>query len=379
MIRTAMAISLLLAAAAVAMAADPVSFDSPGFAPSRMDAEGRLVEDWGTVSVKLSGEGVVDGPVTVEAIRLDDLIPAARAVSDCGAVKLRWTAYRAPAHPSGIDVLCVRVEEAKGQAAKVTVALDVPEKAKIGLSTVQLDKRTVLGVPRETVELQEVNDWGYCRDSTAMPGWGKPEGKCDPAFRNIRVGFNGGPILYRFRVEPGSQAIVVLGFCESHWAKPAQRPLQCRVEGAPWQEVDPVAKWGQHKPGLLVFRARDVSHDGKLEVDVRAAPGAKDRNSILNAIWLFPPGNSPNVGKVISGELSAAAIRYVDVGGPNDQSIYQAGKLEYPVSLTAGGVKELHFFLACPGASVPIPETSAWTAAALRRAALNVWRDWTRP
>jgi len=371
-------LGLSLTWAPLAAAGEPVSFDSPGLASARMDDQGRLLEDWGAVAVRLSGEGVTDGPIAVEAVRIDDVIPAARAVSQRGAVKLTCTAFRAAAHPSGVDVLSVRVEETKGQPAKVTVALDVPAAAKIGLNTVTLDKRVVLTVPLTTLEAQELRPWGYVNETTPMPGWAKPEGPCDPAMANIRVGM-GGPIVYRFQVEPGSRPIVVLGFCESHWAKPRQRPLVCRVEGAQAQEVDPVGEWGQHKPGALVFRANDLDKDGKLEVAVRPVPGAKDRNTILNAIWLFPPGKPPEAAKVISGELNARAIHYVDAGGENDQSIYPSGKLEYPLVLPAGGAKELYFFLACPNGSAPSPDQTAWTPASLRRASLAVWRDWTKP
>ena len=150
------------------------------------------------------------------------------------------------------------------------------------------------------------------------------------------------------------------------------------MEGAAAQTVDPVAKWGQHKPGALVFAARDENGDGKLEVVVRAAAGAPDRNPILNAIWIFPAGESPNLERLVSGALGSAAIRYVDVGGENDQSIYPPGKLEYRIELPAGGAQELTFFVACPDSSAPTPDTSVWTAVTLRRATIEVWRDWPK-
>jgi hypothetical protein len=378
--RTTLLGGLLVAAAAVAAtAAEPVSFSSPGFPPSQMDAQGRLVEDWATVGVKLSGDGIADGPVTVEAVKVDGVVPASRAASNRGAVRLTTTAYRAPAFPAGVDVLCVRLEEARGQAAKVTLALELPAKAQIGLRSVILGNRTVLTLPPEAIEEREMRDWGSSDDATSMPGWARPEGTCDPAFRNIRAGMGGVPIVYRFTVAPGSEANVVLGFCESHWAQPGQRPLLCRVEGAPRQTVDPVAKWGQHKPGALAFRARDENRDGKLQIAVYPVAGAADQNSILNAIWLFPAGPAPNLGKVIAGDLNSKAIRYVAVGGENDQSIYLPGKLEYQMTLPAGGAKELTFLVACHAGSAPIPEPGTWTTDTLRRAAREVWRDWPQP
>jgi len=51
-------------------------------------------------------------------------------------------------------------------------------------------------------------------------------------------------------------------------------------------------------------------------------------------------------------------------------------KLEYQLSLPAGGTQDLVFFVACPGGAAPIPEVSPWTAETLRRAALEVARDW---
>ncbi len=366
----------LLWLGALAAAADPVPLHSPGFPPSTLDADGKLVEDWGSLDVALSGEGIVEGPTTLEAIKLEDVIPAARAAADRGAVRLVRTAFRAPAFPAGVDVLTVRLEEARGQAAEVLLGLGLPDKAVIGLRTVRLGGRVVLTLPAESLADRPLRDWGSCDEASSLPGWAKPAVECDPAFRNIRAGMGGVPIVYRFTVPPKSDATVVLGLCESHWAEPGQRPLTCRVEGAAPQTVDPVAKWGQHQPGALAFAGRDENGDGKLEVVVRAAPGAPDRNPILNVIWIFPAGESPNLPRLVAGVLSGAAARYVDVGGENDQSIYPPGQLEYRIKLEAGAAQELTFFVASPDSSAPTPDTSAWTAATLRRAAAEVWRDW---
>ena len=47
---------LLLTISTVSIAAnEPVTFHSPGFPPTRLDADGRLEEDWGTLGWKLSG------------------------------------------------------------------------------------------------------------------------------------------------------------------------------------------------------------------------------------------------------------------------------------------------------------------------------------
>ena len=370
---------LLLTISTVSIAAnEPVTFHSPGFPPTRLDADGRLEEDWGTLGWKLSGDGVVAGPGTVEAIMLDDLIPAARSDSPRGAVNVRCTAYRAPVFPAGVDVLQVQIAEAQGRPAQVTVGLDLPTGVKLGQRTVRLGQRVLLTQSRETAQAREAREWGHCDEAVALPGWAKPEGPCDPAFRNIRAGMGGVPIVYRFAIPAKSAVQVVLGLCESHWVQRNQRPLVCRVEGAPQQQVDPIAKWGQHKPGVLLFKARDADGDGRLEIQVRSAPGASDRNAILNAIWIFPADQQLDLGQVAAGALSATATRYVAVGGTPDQAWYREDRLEYPLNLPAGGVQELTFLVACQGGAAPAPDDCDWTVAALRRAAREVWRDWPK-
>jgi hypothetical protein len=371
--KTAGLLLLLLAAALHA----EVSFTSPGLAPTRMDDQGRLVEDWGTIAVNLAGAGVpASAPVTVQNLKLDEIIPAAQAQSQHGAIALTLTAYRAPVWPAGLDVLTVRLTETAGQENPVQLSLALPETVRLGLTTVTLGGRTVLSLPAGTRVSQAMRDWGWADDAVSLPGWAKPAVACDPAFRNIRAGLGGVPILYHFNVEPKAKAKVVLGFCESHWTQAGQRPLVCRVEGAPAQDVDPLARWGRHQPGAILFEASDANGDGTLDVSVLPKPAAPDQNPILNAIWLFPPDAAPNLEQVIAGRLNALATRYVSVGGMNDQSLYAGGMVEYELKLAPHATQELTFLVACSGGSVAAPDQTAWTPEKLREAAAAVWRDW---
>src|SRR5664279_590487 len=66
-----------------------VSFTSPGLAPTHMDDQGRLVEDWGSITVNVAGTGLpATAPASVQSTRLDSFIPAAQAQSSCGTVGL---------------------------------------------------------------------------------------------------------------------------------------------------------------------------------------------------------------------------------------------------------------------------------------------------
>ncbi len=354
-----------------------VLLTSPGLLASRMDDQGRLIEDWGTLSVALAGDGLpAMGEAKVQPLKLDGEIPTAQAQWQQGPVTLTLTAFRAAAWPAGLDVLSVRVAETGGQEQTVRLSLVLPENTRLGTKTVSLGGRTVLSLPGGTATSQVWRDWGWADDAVAMPGWATPAVECDPAFRNIRAGMGGVPIVYRFKVEPKAKANVVLGFCESYWAQAGQRPVICQVEGASAQEVDPLARWGQHRPGALLFSGTDANGDGMLEVSVLPKPGAADQNPILNAIWLFPADTQPNLDEVIKGTLNGTATRYVQVGGGNDQSLAAGGRVEYALKLPAHGTQELTFLVACPGGSVPHPDQTAWTTETLRKAAAAVWRDW---
>ena len=125
-----------------------VTFTSPGLAPTRMDDQGRLVEDWGSITVNLAGAGLpANAPVTLESLKLDGLIPAAQAQSRYGTVALTLTAFRAPVWPAGLDVLTVRLAETAGQETPVQLSLELPEAGRLGSKTVSLGGRAVLGLP----------------------------------------------------------------------------------------------------------------------------------------------------------------------------------------------------------------------------------------
>lgn len=358
-------------------ASGEVTFTSPGFAPTKMDDQGRLVEDWGTLGIQLRGPGI---PTTanweVKSTKLDSVIPATEAKSQQGSVAITTTAFRAPVWPSGIDIYTVRMEEKEGQDKALELALMLPDTVRVGLRSVTLGGRAVVSLPEGSRVSQATRDWGCADDAVALPGWARPAVDCDPAFRNIRAGMGGVPIHYQFKVEPRARQNVVLGFCESHWDQAGQRPVICEVEGTAPQEVDPLARWGQHQPGVVLFEAVDANGDGVLTVSVLPKPAAPDQNPILNAIWLFAPETKPRLSEVVAGKLNNQAVRYVSVGGSNDQSLYAGGRVQYAIKLPANAVQEMTFMVASPGSSLPAREQMAWTSDKLRQAATAVWRDW---
>jgi hypothetical protein len=126
----------------------------------------------------------------------------------------------------------------------------------------------------------------------------------------------------------------------------------------------------------VLFEAVDANGDGVLTVSVLPKPAAPDQNPILNAIWLIAPETKPRLSEVVAGKLNNEAVRYVSVGGSNDQSLYAGGRVEYAIKLPANAVQEMTFMVASPGSSLPAREQMAWTSDKLRQAATAVWRDW---
>lgn len=352
-----------------------VQLRSPGTAASTVDRSGRLLEDWGRFEILVDGAPLA-GP-TVSATRLDGVVPAAKVESTGERLAVSMVAFRAPAHPAGLDVVTVTLTNRASSPVTTTISLRMPDNAIAGSQSTNLAGRTIITLPEPVQQdASSLREWGYADEGSSLPGWGSTQVPCDPAFRNIRAGMGGVPLVYNFPIERRGAATVVLGLMESYWTEAGHRPLVCRVEGAPPQEVDPIQRWGKDKPGGLQFAARDVNGDGRLDIVVSPGSGATDRNPILNAIWIFAPDAAPAISTVITGRANGLASRYVDCGGTNDQSIYPPGKVEYSVALAGNSSRELTFLVACPGATAPQPNKSAWTLRALRKAARDVWTNW---
>jgi hypothetical protein len=144
-------------------------------------------------------------------------------------------------------------------------------------------------------------------------GWASPEGKVDPAFRNVAWGTNR-PIKYRVRVERGSRKQVALGICESYKSRAGMRILELIVEGAPTITVDPMVDGVRNKPYVYLFGAFDENNDGEIFIEAHASPRSPDPNVILNAFWVFREDANLDPDKILRGELSSQAEVYYSCG-----------------------------------------------------------------
>lgn len=367
---------LVLTLGTACLAQSGVELRSPGLPSGRVEADGTIAEDWGAFRLRLAGEGLAARNVTVSPVQVAGVVPGALIETDYGGARLLVTAFRAPAFPSGVDVVRAKVQNPGAGPLSVRLLLDMPEGAIVREHSALVGGRVVLSYPDPVQTAQPVRAWGHCDEATSMPGWGSPAVPCDPAFRNIRAGLGGVPIRYLLPVEPNAEVMVALGLMESHWISAGQRVQTCVVEGAKAVTVDPIARWGRHQPGVLLFRGRDIDGNGKLDITVMPAARSQDQNPILNAIWLFPAEVDPKPELIVSGSLNGAALKFVDVGGPSDQSVYGAAKLEWSRTIAPNGEAEFTFLVACNGATLGPVGTSTWTPESLTKAAQDVWRDW---
>jgi len=136
--------------------------------------------------------------------------------------------------------------------------------------------------------------------NTRIEEFALPSGEVDPAFRRAAVGWDQ-PIRYRFRARPGRTYRVALGLCEGYWREPGRRTLNLRIEGESRRTVDIVKERGPNVPGVYLEDASDLDRDGFIEVTVAPAEGATDRNTILNALWVFDPATAPAESDLIRG------------------------------------------------------------------------------
>jgi hypothetical protein len=166
-------------------------------------------------------------------------------------------------------------------------------------------KQTVLPAPALTrLDPGEVNR-----------NWAQLPAGVDPSLRDIAVHMDGS-IHYQVEVKPGAERRIALALCEGWWKEPGQRVQTLRVEGAEPRTVDTVADIGANKAGAFWFEAADANRDGKIDASIEAAPQAKDKNTILNGLWVFDAKTVPDNTALLSGRLNSIALARMSAAGP---------------------------------------------------------------
>ena len=110
----------------------------------------------------------------------------------------------------------------------------------------------------------------------------------------------------------------MLGFCEGFHPAAGQRVLAIAIEGKPRRTFDPVAEAGTNAPVVITLEAVDENADGFVDLTITAAENAKDKNAILNALWVFT-GAAPPPEEILAGTHNARAAAFIHAKQPETE------------------------------------------------------------
>ncbi len=175
---------------------------------------------------------------------------------------------------------------------------------------INITEKTFLQIPGEQV-LNSIERYDSRRSEF---NWSKPNKPCDSAFYDVAYGAKGlsgeGIVEFHIKVKPGAAFNAVLGFCEGKYDTAGTRTMRIYVEGSSQKDIDPVADFGVHTPGVYTLAGKDANNDGILTIVVSNKPGATDRDAIVNGLWLFN-GAVPAAPSIIAGKEDKTAALYV--------------------------------------------------------------------
>lgn len=158
--------------------------------------------------------------------------------------------------------------------------------------------------------LERLDNGGFNRD------WAKPPAGFDPSLRHIAVHM-GGHLAFAVHVPAGAKRRLALALCEGWWKETGQRIQVLRVEGAAPRVADAVADFGPNRPGAIWLDGQDADQNGLIEVRIEAADQAKDRNTMLNGLWVFPPDQPADSDALLAGKLGNQALARLKLNQPS--------------------------------------------------------------
>jgi hypothetical protein len=154
-----------------------------------------------------------------------------------------------------------------------------------------------------------------------LQGWANPNVACDRRFRDVMVGY-GEPLEFSYEVKPNKKYRVAFGFVEGYHNKAGERPLEIRIEGEVVCTTDLVAEHGKNIPVLLFFDAQDKDGDGAIEMGVHSPKGAKDENTILSSLGIFPATGAPTEEELLTKGLDHRALAFIYPNPKVDTKLY---------------------------------------------------------
>ncbi|HOW65912.1 MAG TPA: hypothetical protein P5186_02495 [Candidatus Paceibacterota bacterium] len=171
---------------------------------------------------------------------------------------------------------------------------------------------------RSQVEARVSSDRAIWIEPISQPktalNWARPSQPADRSMASILVGYSE-PLRYRIFGAGTNRFTLVFGVCEGYHQETGQRILAMDIENRPRKIVDPIAEAGQNVPLLFALNAQDEDADGFIDINIAAAEMAKDKNPILNALWVFK-GNTPPLEDVLTGSQNLSAAAFIHARQP---------------------------------------------------------------
>lgn len=170
---------------------------------------------------------------------------------------------------------------------------------------IQIRQEAFAGIKVTTPD-QSDNQLVRTDNGSYLQNWADPAPELEPSLRTIAVHMNGS-IQYQLTVKPGTSRTIALVLCEGYWSEAGKRIQVLSVEGAEDMTVDPVVAYGKNKAGVCWFEASDRDQNGLIEIRVAPALQASDKNTILNGLWVFQAGTTPDDQALLTGKLNSKA------------------------------------------------------------------------
>ncbi len=206
------------------------------------------------------------------------------------------------------------------------------------------------------------------RTPSVSRNWGKPNRKCDKRFRDILVGYNR-PLEFTYKVKGDETYRLAFAFIESWHDNPKRRPLEIHIEGETVRKLNLIGEFGRHTPVVLTFDAKDKNHNGLLEMGIFASPDAEDKNTILNALWIFEAAKAPTEQQILAGGIDDLTLAFYDASGHRQEPI----KLYFDKTISPRG--EFNVLVTLPQGKHAATEAEVAGAQNLLEKAVAYWRN----
>jgi hypothetical protein len=152
----------------------------------------------------------------------------------------------------------------------------------------------------------------YVAPNAYTSGWGFGS-ITDPALQNCydTMRYRGSsPVQVDLSFLPPGQPATVQLLLSEGYRSGGGRVMDIDIEGgSEFTNVDAVAQWGYKEPGLGTASV-SVSADGVLDIDVKPAASATDRNPVLDGLIVSAPAQAPTHPRipVAAGQVTASAM-----------------------------------------------------------------------